>query len=181
MCYHPWMWITLHGPPGHVLWARLIFLLMDIHNFTIYHVIQNDVFIIIIILLTCLILPFQALCHLLRLSQLQKCPVSIWFTFPDVVITMDAMPWNWPSYLLCSDFPLSFCWPWAESHWHVHIAFQNTVVIWFELSCIKWSFVYLVYLLSYIWIIVLLKITYVIHVVQYFSSFQTYLPHNASI
>ena len=83
---------------------------VDMYNFTICHVIKNDIFPIIILLFTYFYFSFPALHQLLRWFQLQQGQVLLLFCPSDVAIVVDAMPSHLAIYYLGSGLlTLSFC------------------------------------------------------------------------
>ena len=106
----------------------------------------------------------STLCQLEQLSNLQQSPVPLQFPLPNVVIATDAAPTHWAFYFQGSGLPLSVNGAWSGSLSRAHIALQELQAV---PSCsIGWPSASLVRLLPCIWIIVLLRHTCVIKVVQ---------------
>ena len=84
------------------------------------------------------------------------------------------MPSHQPFYFKGSELLLSVNGSWSGSMCKAHTALKNFGQL--PWCCIQWLFSYPVRLLPCIWITALLKLIYVIKVVQFLLSFQTGLP-----
>ena len=107
----------------------------------------------------------SSLCQLEWLAHLQQSPIPLQFPLPDVVIATDATPTHWAFYFQGSGLPSYVSGAWSGSLCvGLILPCRNFMLL---PSCyIEWPSAFLVRWLPYIWITVLLRLIYVIKVVQ---------------
>ena len=91
----------------------------------------------------------------------------LWFPFLDGRITTDATPNHWVFYFQCFPYPVVESGPVLYARFILPCR-NSRLLHW---CCIKWPFSYLVRWLTYILMIVLHKLIYVIKVVQHLFFF----------
>ena len=104
-----------------------------------------------------------------QLSHLQQSQVPFHFLLPDVVIAKDTMPSHCTFYFQGSQLPLSVCGSWSVLYVRLTLSCKNfRQLAW---CCVEGLFHYLVRWLPWIWITALLKLMYVIKMVQFLFFF----------
>ena len=132
------------------------------------HVIQSDMLHVYhspTHLLLHVLFSLSSLYQLVQLSHLQQSPVPLQFPLLDVVIATDIMATHWAIYFKGSGLSLLVSGSSLCSLCRVCIALQelSRLLPW---CCVGWPSVYLVRWLPCIWIMALLRLIYVIKVVQ---------------
>ena len=98
------------------------------------------------------------------LAYLQQSPVPLHFPLSDVVIATDATPTHWAFYFQGSGLPLSVSGAWYGSLCRAHIALQELHAVAIMLH--RMAFYLSGKVITLHWITVLLRLIYVIKVVQ---------------